>query len=189
MRLFERTLRRANISVIYSEGFSAHPRISLASPLPVGVTSQYELMDLFIDSSFYIDSLINKLNQHLPGGIKIIELVEVNNNEPSLQAQIKELEYEITIKINYDYKKIESMINSFKEKTEVIWHRNKIRGSTPYNLRSKVNDIWIHNYTDSEVCLGMRLQFSVRPDHVIAALGFSNIPTKIHRTKLILSNA
>ena len=38
MRLWERALRRAGINPAYSEGFSPHPRISLAAPLAVGVT-------------------------------------------------------------------------------------------------------------------------------------------------------
>ncbi|MBA7542465.1 hypothetical protein ES705_34786 [subsurface metagenome] len=44
LRLWQRALHRAGISVAYSEGFSPHPRISLAAPLPIGVTSQAELM-------------------------------------------------------------------------------------------------------------------------------------------------
>ena len=44
MRLWERALRRAGLPAAYSEGFSPHPRISLASPLAVGVTSRAELM-------------------------------------------------------------------------------------------------------------------------------------------------
>jgi len=47
MRLWQRSLHRADIPLAYTEGFSPHPRISLAAPLAVGVTSQSELMDVF----------------------------------------------------------------------------------------------------------------------------------------------
>jgi len=47
LRLWQRALHRAEIPLAYSEGFSPHPRISLAAPLPIGVTSQAELMDSF----------------------------------------------------------------------------------------------------------------------------------------------
>ena len=50
MRLWERAFRRADLSLVYSDGFSPHARISLASPLSVGVTSQAELMDVFLSS-------------------------------------------------------------------------------------------------------------------------------------------
>ena len=46
MRLWERALRRASIPIAYSQGFSPHPKISIAAPLPIGVTSDGEFMDI-----------------------------------------------------------------------------------------------------------------------------------------------
>ncbi|KPK23033.1 MAG: hypothetical protein AMJ70_04475, partial [Dehalococcoidia bacterium SG8_51_3] len=46
MRLWQRALNRAGISLAYSEGFHPHPKISLAAPLAIGVTSEAELMDV-----------------------------------------------------------------------------------------------------------------------------------------------
>ena len=48
MRFWERALRRAELPVAYSEGFSPHAQIALAAPLPVGTTSDCELMDVFM---------------------------------------------------------------------------------------------------------------------------------------------
>ena len=48
MRLWQRALRRAGISLVYSEGFNPRPRLSLAAPLAVGVTSEAELMDIYL---------------------------------------------------------------------------------------------------------------------------------------------
>ncbi len=50
MRLWERAFRRAGISLASSEGFTPHPRISLAAPLSVGTTGQAELMDVIEDN-------------------------------------------------------------------------------------------------------------------------------------------
>ncbi|PIW40369.1 MAG: hypothetical protein COW22_02130, partial [Chloroflexi bacterium CG15_BIG_FIL_POST_REV_8_21_14_020_46_15] len=48
VRFWERAFRRAEIPLAYSQGFTPHPRISLAAPLPVGVTSEFELMDVWL---------------------------------------------------------------------------------------------------------------------------------------------
>jgi radical SAM-linked protein len=48
MRLWQRALRRAGMPLAYSEGFNPHPRISLAAPLPLGVTGEAELMDIVL---------------------------------------------------------------------------------------------------------------------------------------------
>jgi radical SAM-linked protein len=39
MRLWQRALNRAGLEIAYSEGFNPHPRMSLAAPLALGVTS------------------------------------------------------------------------------------------------------------------------------------------------------
>ena len=42
MRYFQKAIKRANIDVAYSEGFSPHMIMSFAAPLGVGVTSTGE---------------------------------------------------------------------------------------------------------------------------------------------------
>ncbi|MDP2935460.1 MAG: TIGR03936 family radical SAM-associated protein, partial [Dehalococcoidia bacterium] len=48
MRLWERVLRRAKLPLAFSEGFSPHPRLALATPLPVGVTAAEEWMEVYL---------------------------------------------------------------------------------------------------------------------------------------------
>ena len=45
MRLWPRAIGRADMPLVYYQVFSPHPRLSLAAPLAVGVTSSGELMD------------------------------------------------------------------------------------------------------------------------------------------------
>ena len=42
MRYFQKAMRRANIDIAYSEGFSPHQIMSFAAPLGVGITSDGE---------------------------------------------------------------------------------------------------------------------------------------------------
>ncbi|MBX6723253.1 MAG: DUF2344 domain-containing protein, partial [Dactylosporangium sp.] len=45
-RAFERALRRADVPVAYSQGFSPHPRVSYASAAPTGAASEAEYLEL-----------------------------------------------------------------------------------------------------------------------------------------------
>ena len=74
MRLWERALRRAQIPLAYSEGFNPHPRISLAAPLPVGVTSEAELMDVFTIKWVSPHWFATMINEQLPPGMEILEV-------------------------------------------------------------------------------------------------------------------
>ena len=46
LRYFQKLLRRAEVDVKYSEGFSPHPVMSFAQPLGLGDTSEGEYLDL-----------------------------------------------------------------------------------------------------------------------------------------------
>lgn len=97
MRFWERALRRAEIPVSYSEGFSPHAQISLAAPLAVGTTSEAELMDVFLDKPMAPKQLIQQVTQQLPAGITIIAAQEVGLALPSLQADIRFAEYTVDV--------------------------------------------------------------------------------------------
>ena len=45
-RAFERAVRRAEVPIAYSQGFSPHPKISYASAAPTGVASEAEYLEI-----------------------------------------------------------------------------------------------------------------------------------------------
>ena len=49
MRFFQKAIRRADIPVAYSEGFSPHMIMSFAAPLGVGTTSSGEYFDMQLE--------------------------------------------------------------------------------------------------------------------------------------------
>lgn len=46
MRYFQKAMRRANVNIRYSEGFSPHQVMSFAAPLGVGIASRGEYLDI-----------------------------------------------------------------------------------------------------------------------------------------------
>ena len=60
MRYFQKAIRRAEIDVKYSEGFSPHQVISFAQPLSVGATSDGEYMDMTVNSMTNVTDVMKK---------------------------------------------------------------------------------------------------------------------------------
>ena len=89
MRFWERALRRAELPVAYSEGFSPHAQIALAAPLPVGTTSAGELMDVFLAERIAPRTLISGITPQLPEGIAVVDADEVGLALPALQADVR----------------------------------------------------------------------------------------------------
>ena len=96
MRLWERALRRAGIPIAYSEGFSPHPRISLAAPLPIGVTSEAELMDVVVQKVVSPYFFMQNTKPQLPRGMEVFEVLQVPLTAPSLQSQAQFIDYRVS---------------------------------------------------------------------------------------------
>ena len=190
MRLWERALRRAQISLAYSEGFSPHPRISLAAPLAVGVTSEAELMDIFVTKSVSPHWFATAISQQLPPSIEILGVFQVALTLPSLQSQVRYAEYAVEVPTEKGTLDVESAVSSLLSTEHLPWHHQRDTGQRSYDLRALIDDLWFVGCHDQYCTIGMRLRCdsggSGRPEQVTSALGFTRYPQSIHRTKLIL---
>ncbi len=190
MRLWERALRRAQMPLAYSEGFSPHPRISLAAPLPVGVTSEAELMDIFVAKMVSPHWFTSGVVQQLPPGIEILGVYQVAPTMPSLQSQVRYSEYRVEVESERETKEIESAIASLLSLEHLPWHHRRDTGQRDYDLRALIDDLRLVEWHPPYCAVEMRLRCdssgSGRPEQVALALGFTSYPKSIHRTKLIL---
>jgi radical SAM-linked protein len=75
-RAFERALRRARVPMAYSAGFSPHPKISWVGAAPTGVASEAEYVELGLAERVDPDRLRRDLDDSLPTGIDVVEVVE-----------------------------------------------------------------------------------------------------------------
>jgi radical SAM-linked protein len=190
MRVWERAFRRAQIPLAYSEGFSRHPRISLAAPLAVGITSEAELMDTFLTRLVSPHWFTASLNTQLMRGISMLGVFPIALNMPSLQSQVRYAEYRIEVGGEDGPEDVESAISGLLSAQHLPWKHFRDTGVRNYDLRSLVDDLWLIERHNSGCAIGMRLRCdnagSGRPEQVALALGFAHHPHSLHRTRLIL---
>jgi len=190
MRLWQRALHRAGVSLAYSEGFSPHPRISLAAPLPVGVTSEAELMDIVCTKWVSPHWFTAAVSQQLPPGMEILQVYPIALSQPSLQSQVRYAEYRVEVETEKGQRDVESAITDLLSKTQLPWQHQRDTGWRSYDLRALIDDLWLVDWHHPYATIGMRLRCdntgSGRPEQVAAALDFTHHPQSIHRTKLIL---
>jgi len=190
MRLWQRALHRAGIPLAYSEGFNPRPRISLAAPLAVGVTSEAELMDIFCTGWVSPHFFTAAVSQQLPPGIKMLQVSPIALTLPSLQAQVRHAEYSVEVETEEEQGEIGAKITSLLAEKTLPWQHQRDTGAHKYDLRTLINDLWLIDYHPPYCTIGMRLRCdnrgSGRPEQVITALSFNAYPRSIRRTKLIL---
>ncbi len=95
MTVFIRAVRRADVPVLYSQGFHPSPRLSFGPPLNVGVSGLREYFDMEVMPAAGMADIKESLNHVLPDGIRVLETRAIPANEPSLQSFISRYEYEI----------------------------------------------------------------------------------------------
>lgn len=190
LRLWQRALRRAGIALAYSEGFNPHPRMSLAAPLAVGVTSEAELMDIFTAKQVSPHGFTAAVSQELPRGIEILQVYQIALTMPSLQSQVRDAEYSLEVETEEGQRDIEAAIASLLSAKHLPWQHHRDTGPRSYDLRALIDDLWLVGWQSGGCTIGMRLRCdstgSGRPEQVVAALGLTHYP-RIHRTKLILA--
>lgn len=192
MRLWERALTRADIRIAYSEGFSPHPRLSLAAPLAVGVTGEAELLDIFLAGTVSPHWFTAALSRQLPPGIEILGVNQIGPNLPSLQSQVRYAEYRVELETEDGPEDVGSALASLLSLDSLPWYHERDTGCRNYDLRGLIDDLWLVS-SEHDVCtIGMRLRCdsggSGRPEQVALALGFTRYPQSVHRTRLILGS-
>ncbi|OGC22710.1 hypothetical protein A2291_01120 [candidate division WOR-1 bacterium RIFOXYB2_FULL_42_35] len=73
MRAFHRAIRRAKLPITFSQGFNPHMKVSWGQALKVGQSSEGEEATLQLDSWTRPNDVKERLNQHLPPGLEVLE--------------------------------------------------------------------------------------------------------------------
>lgn len=108
-QVFTRALRRADIPMVISGGFNPRFRMSFGPPLPLGISSTSEYLDIRVKEEIKPDELVDRLNRVLPQGFKIVKAKIIPLSSDSLVKVISSVFYIITLKLK------KSVINLSKE--------------------------------------------------------------------------
>lgn len=183
-RSWERTIRRANLPLAYSQGFSPHPRMQLAAALPLGFTSQAEELDIWLEETREPEAVAEHLRRAAPPGIDILSVREVELRAPTLQTQVSAAEYILTLL---------DPVADLPDRLAVLWESSSLprqRRNKPYDLRPLIEALEVIEPDAAGqqrfiIQLAARSGATGRPEEVLEALGIPAHTALVHRTRLI----
>lgn len=186
LKTWERSFRRADLPVTYSQGYNPRPRINIGATLPLGFTGESELMDIWLDTRCPPAGVLESLIPSLPPGIVVKSIQEVETDSPSLQRLISGSDYIVTLPDFVNELPLRLM-DLLREKE--IWRER--RGKS-YDLRPLILDLsGIRSNDNSTQQIKMRLLTregaTGRPDEVLSSLNIEPHRTRIHRLRLIIN--
>jgi len=183
---WERMLRRAQVPLVYSQGFNPRPRINLSTALPLGCTSECELADVWMEEERSPADLLQDLRRVAPLGLHITAVERVEKQQPSLQIQIVAVEYEVYLDPAPPLEELRSSVQTVLEAETLPRQR---RGKD-YDLRPLIEAIEVIQDNGEGPQLGMRLAAregaTGRPEEVLLALNLDPTLARSHRTRLIM---
>lgn len=95
MRFFQKCIRRAEIDVAYTTGFSPHQIMTFAAPLGVGLTSDGEYMDIECNSVTDSQDMIPRFNRASVPGIEIVSVVLLPEHSGNAMASVAAASYTV----------------------------------------------------------------------------------------------
>ena len=94
LRTIQRVFPRTELEIRHSQGYHPHPIISIVLPLPVGQSSQCELLDFEVTQASDGSGIAEKLNTGMPAGLKILDCYEAKRPVRELVTLVAGLELE-----------------------------------------------------------------------------------------------
>jgi radical SAM-linked protein len=192
LRHWERAIRRAGLPLSYSQGFTPHPKLQFAGPLPLGFVADREIVDVTLDERVTIDEFRERVAAKTTPDLALVAVEEVPISAPAPQAVVTWADYDVLLP-GVDPACAEQAVAAFLARTEFPWTEERKDRQRTYDLRVGVARLHAAPGCAGGTTLSMRLAAhqdnTVRPEQVIAAILPGAEPALVRRTALFLQES
>ncbi|MCI8489078.1 MAG: DUF2344 domain-containing protein [Lachnospiraceae bacterium] len=193
MRYFQKCMRRGNINIAYSEGFSPHQIMSFAAPLGVGITSDGEYLDIEVKSTKSSEQSLRDLNEVMAEGVEVTSYRRLSDSDKKAMSIVAAADYELWIKEGYEVPKVDyqaALEEFFRKPEEILITKQTKKSEKVMDLKKLVYDFTIRMEEKRpvfclNVCTGSK--DNIKPELVLEAfygfLGqdFHPLSIQVHR--------
>jgi radical SAM-linked protein len=172
-RAFERALRRAQVPMAYSAGFSPHPKISWVGAAPTGVASEAEYVEISVAERVDLARLQAALDASLPDGIDVVDVVEAVPGT-SLPDRVQASSWRIRLP-QVSFEDLERAVASFLATDTLVVQRLMKDGKRDLDARAAVLSMAASSDGGEVPCATLSMVVrhvtpAVRPDDVLSGL-------------------
>ena len=132
MRTFQRVFPRAGLSIKHSNGFHPHPILSIVLPLPVGQSSECEILDFESVEESAGEGVAEALNTGMPAGLRVLDCYAASRPVREMALLRARLEMEYDNGVSEDA--CERIRALFTQEEVYVEKRTKHKGMTELNI-------------------------------------------------------
>ncbi len=181
---FERILRRANLPLAFSQGFSPHPLLSVAAPLPVGQSSLAEYLELELTEEMVPADLVKAIEPVLPQGIGLLGAAAVPAGIKALMSQVRFAEYRIAGTTEDLARQAQALL----DRQSCLLTVKRKSGLKEVDIRPFVRALAVDCDGHLLACLATGSRGNLRPEDLWRAVAGGGRPDSILRLELYLGS-
>jgi len=181
-RMWERALRRAQLPIVYTGGFSPRPKVSFGLALPTGAESVCEYLDAEFDTSglpgglgtlaqpgFEVVTLPARLTPALPTGVDVLAAAVIDDRAESLQQEVTSCRWEIGV-TGVPTSRLPYLVEQLLDASSIVVHRERKGHTVADDVRPAVLACSVLSpaLLDCELATQPR---GLRPSELLRALG------------------
>lgn len=189
-KVWERVLRRADLPLMYTQGFNTRPRIQLATALPLGITSECEIIDVALREIIPLDGVIERIGAVSPEGLRIYAIKDVPVDGPALQSLVLSSEYRITFEDGLPSGRLQEAVERILGMERIIKVEKRKRRKQVADLRPMIHDLYVDTENEhaliAHLATGERGNF--RPSDLIDEMGLGDEYHSVHRFRLFIDD-
>lgn len=189
LRAWERSLRRAELPLAYSQGFTPHPKLAFASPLPMGFASEAEVMDVTLDERVPAGEFQQRLAAQTTEDLAVLRVEEVALTSHAPQASMLWADYRVALDL--DPAEAAATVRDFLARESMPWTEERGERVREYDLRAAcawVRARAVEGGSELEMRLRADQELTARPEAIVAALFPGHAPALIVRTNIVLQD-
>ena len=187
----ERTIRRAEIQMAYSEGFNPHMKISFSSALALGITASPEYLDMDVLDEDSVENIMARFNAAAPPGLEATAGKVMEGRVKKMMAICNYATYEVTGPVEIDgrcavnedgsfnadvvekakYIDWDSLLAAFNDKTEVAYEKVTPKKTRIIDVKHFVKDpisvdVRDNGYVTLTMSIGIYPEGTVKPSEM-----------------------
>ena len=148
MRYFQKAIRRADVKICYSGGFSPHQIMSFAAPLGVGITSNGEYVDIEVHSTGTTAEMLERLNAVMAEGFEIAEYKLLPDTAANAMSSVAAADYTLTFRPGYEPEEESAeewfkKLTAFFDQPQVMVLKKTKKGEKEMDLKPLIYDLGV----------------------------------------------
>lgn len=198
MRFFQKAMRRADIPIAFTEGYSPHMIMSFAQPLGVGITSEAEYLDIEIIESINSQTAVEQLNAVMVEGIDVISFRKIaEDRKSSGMTIVSAASYKITFPQSFESSDNTKQIptgwkkaaEDFLRQEQIVVFKKTKRSERDVDIKPMIHQLDVHEDSVT-MLLSTGSEENLKPNLVIGAfltwlqMEPETVPVHYHRLEV-----